>query len=216
MQCQTSAARWQLYDPKDIIVIPRVTEEYPPVDNSAYYKDSLLTLTVKSKSETRPVAAWVRMNPIEFNDAVEKYHLKISKIMRKILEEQVKKFLISNSGSKHTERIGDMQKNGPNDLSQRVFMNKVEADKIATQLNNEIGSSIGERYKGADSVTITKKLIDEIYNNGWWTVSENPNNTFSIQKSKISKAQYQELIRNINNKGLCDLEAFVTRLSYVL
>ena len=86
----------ELYNPKDIVVIPRVTEEHPPIENSTYYKDSLLTLTVKGKSETRPVVAWIRMNPIEFNDAVEKYHLKISKIMRKILEEQVKLHKIYN------------------------------------------------------------------------------------------------------------------------
>ena len=86
----------ELYNPKDIIVIPRVTDEYPPVENSIYYKDSLLSLVVKDKTETRPVVAWVRMNPIEFNDAVEKYHLKISKIMRKILEKEIILYKIHN------------------------------------------------------------------------------------------------------------------------
>jgi hypothetical protein len=79
----------ELYNPNEIVVIPRVKDVFPPIENSIYYKDSLLTLVVKDKTETRPIVAWVRMNPVEFNDAVDKYHLKISKIMRKILEKEV-------------------------------------------------------------------------------------------------------------------------------
>lgn len=79
----------ELYNPNEIVVIPRVKDEFPPIENSIYYKDSLLTLVVNNKTETRPIVAWIRMNPVEFNDAVDKYHLKISKIMRKILEKEV-------------------------------------------------------------------------------------------------------------------------------
>ncbi len=84
-----------------------------------------------------------------------------------------------------------------------------EADKVVDQLNNEIGRSIGERNKGADNVTLAKQVAGEFYNNGLWTVSENPDNTFSIHKSKISKTEYKKVIidmiidiKKLNNNGL--------------
>ncbi len=111
-------------------------------------------------------------------------------------------------GSKQAERIGNIHENGPKaDLSQRSFMTMGEADKVVDQLNNEIGRSIGERNKGADNVTLAKQVADEFYNNGFWTVSENSDNTFSIHKSKISKAEYNKMINDINkmnNNGLHD------------
>ena len=116
--------------------------------------------------------------------------------------------LTNKFGSKQAERIGNIHENGPKaDLSQRSFMTMGEADKVVDQLNNEIGRSIGERNKGADNVTLAKQVADEFYNNGFWTVSENSDNTFSIHKSKISKAEYNKMINDINkmnNNGLHD------------
>lgn len=114
--------------------------------------------------------------------------------------------LTNKFGSKQTERIGNIHENGPKaDLSQRSFKTMGEADKVVDQLNNEIGRSIGERNKGADNVTLAKQVAGEFYNNGLWTVSENADNTFSIHKSKISKAEYDKVINDIkkmNNNGL--------------
>lgn len=87
----------ELYNPKDIVVIPRdITEEYPPKENSFYYKDSLITLIVKDKAITRPVVAWVRMDPYVFDEAVNNYHLRISKTMKKVLEKEVMLYKIQN------------------------------------------------------------------------------------------------------------------------
>lgn len=87
----------ELYNPNDIIVIPKdITDDYPPVMGSIYYKDSLLTLVVNEKIMTKPVTAWIRMNPIEFNDALTEYHLRISKIMKSILEKEIMLYKIAN------------------------------------------------------------------------------------------------------------------------
>ena len=87
----------ELYNPNEIIVIPKdITDDYPPVMGSIYYKDSLLTLVVNDRIMTKPVAAWVRMNPLEFNDALNEYHLRISKIMKRILEKEVLLYKIAN------------------------------------------------------------------------------------------------------------------------
>ena len=114
--------------------------------------------------------------------------------------------LTNKFGSKQAERIGNIHENGPKaDLSQRSFRTMGEADKVVDQLNNEIGRSIGERNKGADNVTLAKQVAGEFYNNGLWTVSENADNTFSIHKSKISKAEYDKVINDIkkmNKNGL--------------
>lgn len=87
----------ELYNPKDIVVIPRnLTDEYPPKEGAIYYKDSLLTLIVNDKATTKPIVAWVRMNPFEFNEVVNKYHLRISKTMKRVLEKEVMLYKIAN------------------------------------------------------------------------------------------------------------------------
>ena len=114
--------------------------------------------------------------------------------------------LTNELGAEHAERIGNVHESGPTaDLYQRNFIDKEEADKTVDQLNNKIGRSIGERFKGSDNVTLAKQVAKELYNNGLWVLSENSDKTFSIQKTKITHAEYHKMINEINkmnNYGL--------------
>ena len=114
--------------------------------------------------------------------------------------------LTNELGAEQAERIGDVHESGPTaDMSQRYFRNMEEADKVVDLLNNEIGRSIGERNKGADNVTMARKVALELYNNGLWTASMNSDNTVSIQKTRISKSDYLKMvneIKKLNRYGL--------------
>ena len=113
--------------------------------------------------------------------------------------------LTNKFGPEQAKRIGNIHENGPTDLSQRSFLYEKEADKVVDQLNNEIGRTIGERFNGADNVTLAKQVAKELYNNGLWVLSENSDKTFSIQKTKITHADYLKMINKINkmnNYGL--------------
>lgn len=114
--------------------------------------------------------------------------------------------LADKFGSRQAERIGNAHENGSKtDLSQRCFENMMEADRVCDLLNNAIGRSIGERNIGVDNATMAKHVAEEFLSNGLWTASENTDNTVSIQKTKISKAEYIRItneINKLNNYGL--------------
>lgn len=114
--------------------------------------------------------------------------------------------LADKFGSRQAERIGNAHENGSKtDLSQRCFENMMEADRVCDLLNNAIGRSIGERNIGVDNATMAKQVAEEFLSNGLWTASENTDNTVSIQKTKISKAEYIRItneINKLNNYGL--------------
>ena len=108
--------------------------------------------------------------------------------------------LTNKFGAKQAERIGNVHESGIKaDLSQRTFNRMEDADKVVDQLNNEIGRLIGKRNKGADNATMAKQVAIEFYNNGLWTASKNPDGTVSVQKTKISKEEYLNIINEINN-----------------
>ena len=108
--------------------------------------------------------------------------------------------LTNEMGSGHAERIGNNHESGPKtDLTQRIFNTMEDADKVCDQLNNEIGRSIGKRNYGENNKTMSKKVANELYANGLWTVSKNSDRTYSIQKTKISKTEYLKVINEINN-----------------
>ena len=114
--------------------------------------------------------------------------------------------LTDKFGKGHAKRIGNAHEDGIDiDLSQRRFNTRHLADKAVDLLNNEIGRTIGEQNPGIDNATMAEKVAAELCNNGLWTASENRDGTFSIQKTKISRKQYVQVIdklKNLNNYGL--------------
>ena len=85
-------------------------------------------------------------------------------------------------------------------MNQRSFSNLLDADRTVDLLNNEIGRGIGERNKDANNQTMAKAVIEEYYKNGLWTVEGNAKAGITIQKTKLTKAQYDAAIAETNKK----------------
>ena len=111
--------------------------------------------------------------------------------------------IITNEmGAKHAERIGNAHETHTNiDLNQRTFENMGDADRTVDILNNAIGREIGEKNKGESNKTIAKAVAKEFFAKGLWTVSGNETDGYSIQKTKITREQYNSAVREINKKG---------------
>jgi len=111
--------------------------------------------------------------------------------------------IITNEmGAKHAERIGNAHETHTNiDLNQRTFENMGDADRTVDILNNAIGREIGEQNQGASNMDMAKAVLTEFHENGLWTANRNKDGSVSIQKTKITKAQYDAAIEEINKKG---------------
>jgi len=116
--------------------------------------------------------------------------------------------IITNEmGANHAQQIGNAHETHTGGTNQRLFETSggvsamTQADRVVDLLNNVIGRQIGEKNKGASNQTMAKAVAKEFYEKGLWTASENKNGTVSIQKTRITKAQYDAAIREINKKG---------------
>ena len=98
-------------------------------------------------------------------------------------------------------RIGNAHESGPMpNLMQRTFSDLNEADKTIDLLNNHIGRKIGKNHKTASNVELAKLVAKEFYTNGLWTAKKDKDG-YHIEKSKITKEQYDNIIQELNKKG---------------
>lgn len=108
-------------------------------------------------------------------------------------------------GSKNAERAANSHETTTNvDLRKRNFTGQNasdNADRTIDLLNNIIGRKIGEDNKDADNKTMAIRVIEEYHNNGLWTMSGNDKTGYTIQKTKLTDAQYKAAIQEINKKG---------------
>jgi len=108
-------------------------------------------------------------------------------------------------GSEKAERAANSHETTTNiDLSKRNFTGvkaSDNADRTIDLLNNVIGRDIGENNKGADNKTMAIKVIEEYHDNGLWTMSGSEKTSYTIQKTKLTDAQYKAAIQEINKKG---------------
>src|SRR6218665_2728554 len=113
--------------------------------------------------------------------------------------------LTRDVGAKAASRIGNVHETTTNvDLNQRVFKNETDehdADRTIDLLNNQIGRSIGEQNKDADNITTAKSVITEYYKNGLYTMAGNKTDGYKIQKTKLTKSQYETAMKEIDKKG---------------
>jgi hypothetical protein len=58
-------------------------------------------------------------------------------------------------------------------------------------LNNQIGRNIGEKNKGLSKKELSAKVLDEFHKNGLYTAKQNKDGSVTIEKTKISDAQYK-------------------------
>jgi RHS repeat-associated protein len=110
--------------------------------------------------------------------------------------------MITNQiGENDASRIGYAHESGAiPDLTQRKFSKLNEADKVIDLLNNEIGRKIGKENKGASNIEMAKLVAEEFYLNGLWTAKKVDDN-YLIEKTKITKEQYEKFLNEINKKG---------------
>ncbi len=105
-------------------------------------------------------------------------------------------------GTDHAERIGNAHEDNLDvDLSKRIFGSIDQADKAVDLLNNNIGRKIGADNKGASNKTLAGKVMETFYKQGLWTVTRNGDGSFSIQREKISREQYNAAMKEINKKN---------------
>lgn len=113
-------------------------------------------------------------------------------------------------GAKQSSRAGYAHETTANvDLNKRAFggADALErADQTIDLLNNQIGRAIGEQNEGADNITMAKAVVNEYYKNGLWTSKEIKNKDGnvvgqSIQKTKLTKDQYNAAMTEIDSKG---------------
>ena len=104
-------------------------------------------------------------------------------------------------GPEVAKNIGNIHEDFlPNDMSVNEFSNMRVADTMVDLLNNEIGRKIGINYKGLSNKQYAKLVLDEYKINGLWQV-KNENNSYKIERIKLSQEQYDAALKVIEPKG---------------
>ena len=109
--------------------------------------------------------------------------------------------LTNKFGPEVAKNIGNIHEDFlPNDMSVNEFSNMRVADTMVDLLNNEIGRKIGINYKGLSNKQYAKLVLDEYKINGLWQV-KNENNSYKIERIKLSQEQYDAALKVIESKG---------------
>jgi RHS repeat-associated protein len=90
------------------------------------------------------------------------------------------------------------------DLSIRVFDNINDADETVDLLNNIIGRNICDANSGANMNDLANLVLDEFYNNGLFTATENKNGNWVVSKTKLSPEKYsllKTIYKGLNENG---------------
>ena len=98
--------------------------------------------------------------------------------------------------------------NPSTDISIRVFANLNNADETVDLLNNIIGRNIGQKNLNKDMKTLAVLILEEFKNNGLYVATQ-IDNSWVINKSKLSEAKYNELYNifmNLNKNGFTPSE----------
>ena len=98
--------------------------------------------------------------------------------------------------------------NPSTDISIRVFANLNNADETVDLLNNIIGRNIGQKNLNKDMKTLAVLILEEFKNNGLYVATQ-IDNSWIINKSKLSEAKYNELYNifmNLNKNGFTPSE----------
>lgn len=88
--------------------------------------------------------------------------------------------------------------------SEKFTGDKLLADNIVDILNNKIGRELGKMEGKQGVVELAKHVLDVQYTEGLFVANKNKDNTFTIVREKISKEQYEQGMKNledIDNNG---------------
>jgi RHS repeat-associated protein len=196
-----------------------------PIIAAAYYISSKIMEKSEGNAAVRtvgysmrhPVNAFKTNGPFltNHNDVATNFQVNIGKalgvknveggVQNAIRHTLWQALLTKDMGAKAASRIGNAHETTTNvDMNQRVFKGvtaKDDADRTIDLLNNQIGRSIGEQNKDADNVTTAKAVVTEYYKNGLYTMTGNDKDGYKIQKTKLTKDQYETAIKEIDKKG---------------
>jgi len=112
--------------------------------------------------------------------------------------------MITNEmGANHAQRIGNAHEDNFRniDLTATSFSSMTEADLVVDLLNNAIGREIGERNMGASNRTLARETMREFRQNGLWTATSDADGNVSVQRTRITRQQYNDAINAINRMG---------------
>ncbi|MEL5719961.1 MAG: hypothetical protein P1P59_02390 [Treponemataceae bacterium] len=85
------------------------------------------------------------------------------------------------------------------------FKNLEDADTYADQLNNILGRVIALANPEATNNQLAKLALDEFYNSGLYTVSQNENGFFDVCRTTLSKENYNKaniVLEELHSYGL--------------
>lgn len=114
--------------------------------------------------------------------------------------------IASRYGGDIAKQAGDVHEVNPNvDLSQRSFKTLDEADQTIDLNNNVIGRQIAAQNPNASMKELALKTLEVFHTDGLYTVNgKDPQGNVTIDRTKISDAQYNEmkaLINGVDNDG---------------
>lgn len=97
---------------------------------------------------------------------------------------------------------GDIHEGGSTAISRMKNISTIqEADRITDELNNIIGREYGSQNKNASYKNIAEGILNKFYNEGLYTIDGNETDGFNIIKTKISKEQYDQMIKRYESLG---------------
>jgi len=112
--------------------------------------------------------------------------------------------LTNRFGTHHANRIGRAHEDRNVDTNQHKWNDKEDADTVADLLNNTIGQSIGLDGKMSNQ-DVVEKVLQVFQSEGLWVVVCRENNSYSVERKRISEGERNELLNylmQLNSNGL--------------
>lgn len=115
-------------------------------------------------------------------------------------------YITSRYGVDVATDVGNAHEDDPNaDTTQRHFRTRSEADQVIDLLNNQIGRDLGRRYpKGTPMNTIALRMLDEFYQNGFYTGRRTNEGTYYIDRTTLTLEDYEKIkvvLETLNELG---------------
>ena len=91
-------------------------------------------------------------------------------------------------------------------IKQSAYSSLLDADTHCDQMNNSIGRYLGKN-SNLSNKDLALKVLDVFHNSGLYTVTQNKDGTYRVEKTKISDIEYSKAYSEIsrrNNQGLLE------------
>lgn len=112
-------------------------------------------------------------------------------------------YITNKHGLEMATQIGNVHEENPNANLSRRFKTLKETDQTVDLLNNTIGRSMGNTSRmGMRDMAI--KVLEVFYQDGLYTAKKNEDGTWYIDRTKITKKQYEALLnvyKSLNDYG---------------